>query len=411
MKKHMDVLAIVPARGDSKSIPRKNIRPFAGHPLLAYSIAAGRQATLVTRILLSTDDAEIRKIGVGYGAEAPFLRPADLALDETRDLPVFLHALEWLEHNEDYRPEVVVHLRPTSPVRRPGLIDDAVQKLLAHPEADSVRSVIPSEQNPYKTFRIGPAGYLAPILQDGPAEAYDAPRQSLPATYWHTGTVDVVRRATLLEKRSMSGTLVLPIELDPRCVVDIDTPSQWEHAEWLMQHGDLQAVRPEPAARRLPAPVEWLILDFDGVMTDNRVWVDSDGRESVAAHRGDGMGLALLRQHGVQVAVLSTETDPVVAARCRKLGLPVIQGLQNKAAALQGFLKEQGGHAERAVYLGNDVNDVPCFPIVGYAFVVADAHPDAAARADAVLRASGGQGAVRELCDLLIRSLEENTHA
>ena len=111
------VLVIVPARGGSKSIPRKNIRRFAGHPLLAYSIAAGRQAESVGRVLVSTDDAEIVEVARRFGAEAPFLRPAELAGDDTPDLPVFEHALEWLRREEGYQPEVVVQLRPTSPVR------------------------------------------------------------------------------------------------------------------------------------------------------------------------------------------------------------------------------------------------------------------------------------------------------
>ena len=115
----MEILAIIPARGGSKSIPRKNIRPLAGHPLIAYSIAAGRQSRLVTRTIVSTDDEEIAAVARQYGAETPFLRPAEFAQDNTTDFPVFTHALGWLKEHEGYQPDIIVQLRPTSPIRPP----------------------------------------------------------------------------------------------------------------------------------------------------------------------------------------------------------------------------------------------------------------------------------------------------
>ncbi len=125
-----EVLALIPARGGSKSIPRKNIRPFAGHPLIAYSIAAGLQAERVTRVIVSTDDEEIAAIARQYGAETPFLRPAEYSQDHTADLPVFQHALRWLAEQQNYHPEIVVQLRPTSPLRRVAHIDQAVTCLI-----------------------------------------------------------------------------------------------------------------------------------------------------------------------------------------------------------------------------------------------------------------------------------------
>jgi CMP-N-acetylneuraminic acid synthetase len=122
-------LAIIPARGGSKGIPRKNIRNFAGYPLIAWSIAAAKQSELVTRVIVSTDDEEIASVAREFGAETPFVRPAKFAEDNTTDLPVFEHALQWLAENENYRPEIVVQLRPTSPIRPRGLVDDAIRIL------------------------------------------------------------------------------------------------------------------------------------------------------------------------------------------------------------------------------------------------------------------------------------------
>ncbi len=409
----LEVLALIPARGGSKGIPRKNIRSFAGYPLLAYSIAAGLQAERVTRVIVSTDDEEIAATARQFGAETPFLRPAELAQDQTTDLPVFVHALEWLSDREGYRPQAVVQLRPTSPVRPLDCVDRAVDILFSHPEADSVRGVVPAGQNPHKMWRIDEQGRMAPLLVvEGIVEPYNAPRQALPPVYWQTGHIDAIRTAVIFEKNSLSGDVILPLLIDPRYTVDIDNPFDWRRAEWLVrQAADLgmQMVYPGAKPRPLPRHVELVVFDFDGVMTDNRVWVDQEGREQVAAHRGDGMGVERLRQAGIPALVLSTERNPVVASRCAKLGLPVIQSVRDKAATLRTLLEERKIDPACVVYVGNDINDTPCFSLVGCAVVVADAHADARRQADLVLSKPGGQGAVRELCDLLVeRSVEES---
>jgi len=400
----VEVLAIIPARGGSKSIPRKNIKPFAGHPLIAYSVAAGVKAQSVTRTIVSTDDEEIAAIARQYGAEVPFLRPAELAQDNTTDYPVFEHALRWLDEQEGFRPEIVIQLRPTSPIRPSDCVDNAVRILLDHPEADSVRGVVPSGQNPFKMWRVDEQGRMVPLLSvPGIPEPFNAPRQALPQTYWQTGHIDAIRVATIYAQASLSGKTILPLFIDPRYTVDIDTLRDWQRAEWLVAQGDLELVLPGPGKRPLPDKVEMVVFDFDGVMTDDRVWVNQDGTEMVAANRRDGMGIAMLRKAGIPAVVLSTETNPVVAARCRKLGLPLVQGVDDKAAALQALLAEQKIVPGKVVYLGNDVNDLPCFPMVGCAVATADAHPDVLARSDLVLSCRGGFGAVRELCERIIQ--------
>jgi len=406
-----EILALIPARGGSKSIPHKNIRPFAGHPLIAYSIAAGLQAQAVTRVIVSTDDEQIAAVARQYGAETPFLRPAEFAQDNTPDLPVFEHALGWLVEHENYRPEVVVQLRPTSPIRPPDCVDSAVRLLLEHPEADSVRGVVPSGQNPHKMWRISAEGCMTPLLNvDGLAEPYNAPRQALPPTYWQTGHIDAIRVATIFAKQSLSGEVILPLVIDPKYTIDIDTLNDWRRAEWLIAQGDLPLVTPERLIgtrdhqRPLPQKVTLVMFDFDGVMTDNHAWVDQDGREAVMVNRSDGMGIALLRKAGIPAVVLSTETNPVVAARCKKLKLPVVQGLDDKTSTLRAWLETHHIDPAGAVYVGNDINDLPCFPLVGCAVAVADSHPEVLAQADLVLTSNGGQGAVRELCELVLKN-------
>ena len=404
MKDKPEVLAIIPARGNSKSIPRKNICEFAGHPLIAFSIAAARQAKSVTRVIVSTDDPEIAEVSRFYGAEVPFLRPAKIAEDATLDLPVFEHALRWLVKNENYSPDIVIQLRPTSPIRPVGMVDEAVELLLNHPEADSVRGVIPSSQNPFKMWEIDRAGVMHPLLKmKAIKEPYNAPRQDLPPTYWQTGHIDAIRPRAIFEKGSMSGDIVLPLLVDPIYTVDIDTLLDWQRAESTVLEGLLDIVYPFDQKRKWPASVSLLVMDFDGVLTDDRVWVDQDGKEMVASNRADGLGLERLRGiTTIQAMVLSKETNRVVAARCKKLGLPVIQSVQDKPKMLESVIKQRGVKNEEVVFIGNDLNDLDCFPLVGFAAAPANAQPEVRQHADLVLKSAGGYGAVRELCELLI---------
>jgi YrbI family 3-deoxy-D-manno-octulosonate 8-phosphate phosphatase len=410
-----EVLGVVPARGGSKSIPRKNARLLGGHPLIAYSIAAGLSAGSVTRLIVSTDNLELAAIAREYGAEVPFLRPAELARDDTPDLPLFQHALDFLKEKECYEPDLVVQLRPTSPLRPVDLVDRAVEKLLSDSVADCVRGVTLANQTPYKMWKLREDAYLHPLLEiAGLNEPYNAPRQSLPPIFWQTGHVDAVRRETIQRDSSLTGKRVLPIVVDRQYCVDIDSEADWTYAAWLLSRGSYNGLRPQRRAsagdrvakRPLPFRLSLLVFDFDGVLTDNRVWVSEEGVEAVACNRSDGLAIDMLRKHGVEMFVLSKEKSPVVGARCVKLRLPHQQGIDDKHAALRSLTTERGISLDEVVYLGNDVNDLECMLNVACGVAVADAHPDVLARADLVLNASGGRGAIRELCDLVIAGLE-----
>lgn len=221
------------------------MRLLGGVPLLAYSVHAARESRASPRIVVSTEDDEIAEVATDWGAEVPFRRPAELAQDDTLDLPVFVHALEWLDKAEGYRPEIVVHLRPTSPLRPPNLVDRAVEILEAHADADSVRAVIPAGQNPYKMWRMTSTGTLTPLFDSGITEAFNQPRQALPQVYWQTGHIDVVRLRTLREKGSMTGDVIYPVLLDPRYAIDLDTPDDWARLSSRLEAGfELPWIRP-----------------------------------------------------------------------------------------------------------------------------------------------------------------------
>ncbi len=278
-----EVVALIPARGGSKGIPRKNIKLFAGAPLIAWSIAAAKESPLVTRVIVSTDDPEIAEIAQTWGAEVPFLRPAELAQDDTPDLPVFLHLLDYLAKTTGHLPEAMLQLRPTSPIRPQGLVEQALALLKSDHSADSVRGVVPSGQNPYKMWHIDPKdGFMHPLLKlDGVKEPYNAPRQSLPSSFWQTGHIDAIRTRCIVEKSSLTGDYILPLHIDPRYTVDIDTPADWPKYEALVQDETLNLIDPLAQTRSrkkrpLPPRVRLLAFDFDGVFSDDMVFVDQD---------------------------------------------------------------------------------------------------------------------------------------
>ena len=222
------VLAIVPARGGSKNVPRKNLADVCGKPLVAHSIAHALASKVVERVIVSTDDDEIRRVSIEHGAEVPFLRPSALAGDDVLDLPVFEHALRFLQEKEDYRPDVVVHLRPTAPLRKPAWIDDAVKLLMSDAHADSVRSVSPPAAHPYRVFRIGASGYLDPLMKHEHPQPFLLRRQDLPAMYYYNCVIDVTRPETIFEKKSMTGDRILPFVMSTEDAFDVDSARDLE---------------------------------------------------------------------------------------------------------------------------------------------------------------------------------------
>lgn len=234
----MHVLGIIPARGGSKGVPRKNLYPLAGKPLIAYSIISAQQARSLDRFIVSTDDPEIASVARAYGAEVPFMRPAELAQDDTPDLPVFQHCLWWLWEYERYRPDIIVHLRPTQPLRRHSDIDE-VAELLMETGADSVKSVRLVKEHPHKMWRIE-HGQLVPYLETefrlrvGP----DYPRQKLEPIYVSSAVVDAVW-TRIIEEGSTTGKAVIPYFTDPMLSVTLDSLHDFAIAESVIRTLDL----------------------------------------------------------------------------------------------------------------------------------------------------------------------------
>jgi CMP-N,N'-diacetyllegionaminic acid synthase len=214
------VLCLIPARGGSKSIPRKNLVMLAGKPLLSHSILQALECSAITRTIVSTDCPEIAATARQFGAEVPFMRPDAISGDTSTDLEVFEHALQWLASNEHTKPEICVHLRPTHPVRKVEDIDKIVSILRQNPDIDSVRSVTPASQTPFKMWFRGEDGLLSPVIQTTIDDAYNLPRQLLPEVFLQNASIDVAWTSTITEKKSMTGRRILGYVMDAEFDID-----------------------------------------------------------------------------------------------------------------------------------------------------------------------------------------------
>lgn len=383
-------VAVIPARGGSKRVPRKNLRVIGGVPLVAHSVLHALAAESVDVVVVTTDDAEIAAVSRRYGAEL-VERPHELAQDVSTSESAVIHALDQRRAEGHDDPELLVLLQPTSPARRAGEIDAAIERLVQL-GADSLFSAAPDRALYWLAAPDGPS----PQNYDPAARLRD---QEMAPQYRENGSIYVMRTELLRASGVRLGGTIAIYPMDLWSSFQLDSEEDAELLDWILQRPEFR-----PAAL-WPSRIDLVVFDFDGVMTDNTVIVTDSGYEAVRCHRGDGWGVARLRDAGIPMLVLSTENNPVVAARARKLGLPCVQGLADKAAELGRYLSERRLDPRNVVYLGNDANDVDCLDLVGLPVVVSDATPEATAHARLVLSRPGGAGAVRELCDLVLDRL------
>lgn len=227
----MKILAIIPARKGSKSIPDKNIKLINNIPLLAHSIIHAKESKLINRIIVSTDSVEYASIALKYGAEIPFIRPDNISNDDSLDIDVFIHAIDFFIKNENYYPDYIVHLRPTHPFRNSSDIDNMLRIIIQSEDVDSVRSVVRAKNSPFKMWFMKDDNTLEPILNN-PYECYNMPRQKLPYVYQQNASIDVIRTSSLVNKKSMTGNKILGYEMNYD--FDIDNFNEFEYADKIL---------------------------------------------------------------------------------------------------------------------------------------------------------------------------------
>ncbi|WP_240747013.1 acylneuraminate cytidylyltransferase [Microbacterium sp. K24] len=377
-------VAIIPARGGSKQVPRKNVQRVGGVPLVARAVRAATAAG-VDLVVVSTDDAEIAEIATAAGARI-IRRPAEISGDTATSESAILHALDELEADGE-RFDVVAFLQATSPFIPSDALAAAVEDVRAD-RADSVFSA-------YETY-----GFLWQRDAEGAAVAinHDAAhrprRQDREAHHLETGAFYVFRAEGFRESRHRFFGRTRIAEVPEWTAIEIDDEQQLRIAR------ALAALHEAPEA----IPALAIVTDFDGVHTDDTAIIDADGGERVRVSREDGMGVSLLRRAGVPMLILSTEVNPVVRARADKLRVPVLHGIDDKEQALRTWAHDNDLALADIAYLGNDVNDLPAMRIVGWPVAVANAHPLVLEQARVILRRRGGEGAVRELIERVLSS-------
>ncbi|UCM89986.1 N-acylneuraminate cytidylyltransferase [Streptomyces marincola] len=391
------VLAVIPARGGSKGVPGKNLAPVGDAPLITRAVRECRAARLLTSVVVSTDDPGIAAAAHAAGAEV-IERPTAISNDTATSEAAVLHAMGVYEERHGVTVDVVLLVQCTSPFLTREELDGVAAAVLDG--ADSALTVAPFHGY---VWRDAGANGGHGVNHD---KAYRPRRQDRPQDLLETGAAYAMRAAGFREERHRFFGRTELVRTDPARVLEVDDPHDLARARALapLLDGGKAALPAAPFPDYLPtrADIDAVVLDFDGTQTDDRVLVDSEGRELVAVHRGDGLGIAALRRAGLPLLILSTEENPVVAARARKLRIPVLHGIDRKDLALKQWCEEQGIAPERVLYAGNDVNDLPCFDLVGWPVAVASAHDVVRGAARAVTSAPGGAGAIREIASWIL---------
>lgn len=385
------VLAVIPARGGSKGVPGKNLAPVGGVPLVARAVRACVEAEHVTDVVVTTDDPSIAQAARSAGAEI-VQRPPAIAGDTATSEDAVLHAMDAYQAMHGLAADVVLLVQCTSPFVTAADMD-GVATAITEDDADTALTVAPTHGFVWREDSRGDGHGINHDKANRPR------RQDREPEYLETGAAYAMRADRFREVRHRFFGRTALVRTDPARVLEIDEPGDLAKARALAPQLDAAA-----GAARLPtrADIDAVVLDFDGTQTDDTVSIDSEGNEHVTVHRGDGLGIAALRDAGLPVLILSTETNPVVAARARKLRVPVLHGIDRKDLALKQWCEEQGIAPERVLYVGNDVNDLGCFALVGWPTAVAGAHDVVRASARSTTATPGGRGAIREIASWIL---------
>jgi N-acylneuraminate cytidylyltransferase len=392
-------VAIIPARGGSKGVPGKNLRTVGGVSLVARAVRSCLSADLIDAVFVSTDDeaiaAEARAAGAGV-----IRRPAELAGDLATSESALLHGLDTLASRANQAdPQVLVFVQCTSPFIDACDLDAAVAAILEQ-RADSAFAGVASYQFLWRDAHPLSAPGSRSVVGQNHDAAYRPRRQDRRPDFRETGAFYAMSVAGFRSHRHRFFGRTTVIEVAELTAMEIDTVDELALAQAVATLVDV--------AETTQVDVDAVITDFDGVHTPDTAYLDQTGQESVRVSRSDGLGIAALRAAGVPMLIVSKERNPVVTARAQKLGIDVLQGIDDKEPAVREWLQRQAVEPARAAYLGNDVNDLGAMAAVGWAVAVADAHPAALAAARLVLSRRGGEGAVRELCDLVMNTRRLN---
>lgn len=384
-------VALIPARGNSKSIPLKNIKAIGGKPLIHWVIEAALESKGIDEVYLASDSQEIRD-STRVFAGCPGFHAIDRQPENATDTASTESAL--LEFAEERDFDTLVLIQATSPLLAATDLDRGLEKFAAD-TIDSVLSVVRQKRFIWSADKT--TGIASPVNYD----YRNRPRrQDFDGHLVENGAFYITSRTGLMESGCRLSGRIGVVEMSPETYIELDEPEDWVAVDLYLRK---RATKDN--MRKLRA-IKFMALDFDGVLTDDRVFVDENGREGVSCSRSDGMGLSLLRdQTDLELAVISSEENPVVARRCEKVQVPCHQGCADKLSLLREICAKRGLEPEAVAYMGNDVNDLECLQWAGFSAAPSDAHPDVLSCVDLVTERRGGFGALRELADRIVEQL------
>jgi len=386
------VIAIIPARGGSLGIPRKNLIEFNKIPLVAYPIIAARSSSLVDRIFVSTDSHEIKLVCKKYGAEV-LDRPIELSHGEVSSEDVLLHVLDFLHTTENYDPDIVVFLQCTTPILFGDNIDGAISELI-HTNVDCIVGV--SEFGRF-VWREGEEHFLTGVNHD--ERKMRQRRQDRENDYVECGSMYVMSVSSFLAAKSRFCGKIKKYLLRKEQRFEIDDYEDLELMNKIMQFYRIHYVvdNDNNVTNLKLRNVKLIVYDFDGVITDNKVMLCENGFETVVVNRSDGLGVEEIKKLGIKQLILSKEKNEVVKRRSMKLNIPVLNGVEDKKTILLSYCDKHNIKCGEVIYIGNDMNDLEVMRFVGIPICPSDACDEIKAVSKLVLSSKGGEGVVREL--------------
>lgn len=377
------VVALIPLRGGSKSIPLKNIKPLAGQPLCYWAIKTAQNTKEIDEVWVSTDHPEIKQICLDLGVKV-LDRPEQYSTDLATTDSVMVH----FKQNVDF--DILVTLQATSPLTRPQDISAALEEYTDQ-NYDSMLTAVE-----FKRFLWD--HHAHPINYDPQSRPM---RQQFKGYLLENGAFYITSRSTLEKYQNRLGGRIGIHIMPERTATELDEPHDWEFLAHFLE-------AQSPVAQIDLSSIKHIFSDFDGVLTDNTLITSQNGIESVITSKTDSLALShLLTQSELGFTVISKETNPVVAARCSKLNLPFLSSIDNKNKAIQKQLDLLHLDWKDVCYIGNDLNDLSVLKKVGLAVVPQDAAPEVKKYAHIITKASGGHGVIRELLTTLVHAQKE----